>query len=220
MNHDASGILSPLPLAAEHGGGRFSGMHTERLAGQWDAVTAAVVSERLGGKVGTRFLTTLQGAAAEALFNQLLGQREEPRIPVMSMVDARLAAGQTDGWHHADMPDDARAWQLTLGWLDDDARLSCGVTFAHAEWSQQHRVLQSIQNLGDELWHGLRAARVWSLWSRYACTAFYSHPLAWNEIGFAGPAYPRGYKNLGLNARDPAEKADVRPRQTLPRDRS
>ena len=27
--------------------------------------------------------------------------------------------------------------------------------------------------------------------------AFYSHPWAWNEIGFGGPAYPRGYARLG-----------------------
>ena len=27
--------------------------------------------------------------------------------------------------------------------------------------------------------------------------AFYSHPWAWNEIGFGGPAYPRGYSRLG-----------------------
>ena len=37
-----------------------------------------------------------------------------------------------------------------------------------------------------------------SLWTRYACTAFYSHPWAWNEIGFGGPAYPRGYQALGV----------------------
>ena len=57
----------------------------------------------------------------------------------------------------------------------------------------------------------LRADRVWSLWSRYACTAFYSHPWAWNEIGFPGPAYPRGYKNPGVNAREPFEVADHGP---------
>ena len=43
---------------------------------------------------------------------------------------------------------------------------------------------------------------------RYACTAFYSHPWAWNEIGFLGPAYPRGYKNIGLDARESFEAAD------------
>ena len=46
-------------------------------------------------------------------------------------------------------------------------------------------------------WHDLPAARVWSLWTRYALAAFYAHPWAWNEIGFGGPAYPRGYGAFG-----------------------
>jgi hypothetical protein len=32
--------------------------------------------------------------------------------------------------------------------------------------------------------------------------AFYSHPWAWNEIGFGGPAYPRGYARLGPGQRE------------------
>jgi hypothetical protein len=52
------------------------------------------------------------------------------------------------------------------------------------------------------------AERLFSLWMRYACSAFYSHPWAWNEIGFGGPAYPRGYKNLGLDRREPWEVAE------------
>ena len=43
---------------------------------------------------------------------------------------------------------------------------------------------------------------------RYACGAFYSHPWAWNEIGFGGPAYPRGYKHLALDGREPWEVAE------------
>ena len=52
------------------------------------------------------------------------------------------------------------------------------------------------------------AKQVWSLWTRYACAAFYSHPWAWNEIGFGGPAYPRGYKNIGPDKREPWEVKD------------
>ena len=32
---------------------------------------------------------------------------------------------------------------------------------------------------------------------RDICEAYYSHPWAWNEIGFPGPAYPRGYARFG-----------------------
>ena len=43
---------------------------------------------------------------------------------------------------------------------------------------------------------------------RYACAAFYSHPWAWNEMGFGGPAYPVGYANLGLGRREHWEVAE------------
>lgn len=57
----------------------------------------------------------------------------------------------------------------------------------------------------------MTASQVWSLWTRYGCTAFYAHPLAWNEIGFDGPAYPRGYKNLGVDRLEGIEVRDAHP---------
>ena len=68
-----------------------------------------------------------------------------------------------------------------------------------------------MQDTGPGDWHGLPASRVWSLWTRYACTAFYAHPWAWNEMGFPGPAYPRGYKNIGVGKREPFEVPDAQP---------
>jgi hypothetical protein len=34
---------------------------------------------------------------------------------------------------------------------------------------------------------------------------YYSHPAAWSEIGFGGPASPRGYARLGFDQHDPWE---------------
>jgi hypothetical protein len=45
--------------------------------------------------------------------------------------------------------------------------------------------------------------------------AYYAHPLAWNEIGFGGPASPRGYVRMGLDRRDPWEAAEARPGEEL-----
>jgi hypothetical protein len=42
---------------------------------------------------------------------------------------------------------------------------------------------------------------------RAMLSAFYSHPWAWNEIGFGGPAYPHGFMRLGpLAVLEPYEK--------------
>ena len=132
-------------------------------------------------------------------------------MPVVAMVDARLAERQTDGWHYDDMPPDGEAWRESLSDLDADAELRCGTGFAAASWQDRTAIVQAVQDLGTDRWHRLAAGHVWSLWTRYACTAFYSHPWAWKEIGFAGPAYPRGYKNLGVDRREPFEVRDAHP---------
>lgn len=203
--------MSTLPLPASQGGARFPGFSATSQVGHWDSATASVVMGRLGRPPDIRYFTPAEEAAAGALFNQLLDQRAEPRVPVVELVDARLAAQETDGWHYEDMPADAQAWRQTLAALDEDARLRCGTLFATATWHQQTRLLQGIHNVGRSPWHGIPAQQVWSLWTRYACTAFYSHPWAWDEIGFAGPSYPRGYKNMGVDALEPFEVRDAHP---------
>lgn len=188
---------------------RFPGFDVLTEVERWDAVTAGVVLARLAPPPEMSIFTGRERAAAEALCDQLLAQHEEPRIPVAALIDVRLATGETDGWHYADMPPDVDAWRQTLAFLDQDAQAAHGTDFAQLEANRQAGLVQAVQDLGSQAWHGLPAKQVWSLWTRYACAAFYSHPWAWNEIGFPGPAYPRGYKNIGIDAREGFEVADV-----------
>ena len=190
---------------------RFPGLDVTALAPHWDAATTGVVLARTGMPPDIRFFTPAQEAIATALCDQLLGQADEPLAPLVAMIDARLAEQQTDGWHYADLPEDGQAWRDTLGYLDDDAHRKFGRGFAECPAGEQQAIIQAVQDLASGDWHGLCASRVWSLWTRYTCTAFYSHPAAWDEIGFPGPAYPRGYKNAGVGKREPFEVADVSP---------
>jgi Gluconate 2-dehydrogenase subunit 3 len=195
-------------------GPRFPGFDVLDQVGTWDSVTAATVLRRLTPTDGLRFFTPAEAAVARPLLDLLVGQDGQAPVPVLDLVDARLAAGWTDGWRYDDLPEDAVAWRATLSALDTDARLRFGRGFGSCRTVQQMARIQAVQDAGSQPWHGWPADRVWSLWTRYACTAFYSHPQAWNEIGFGGPAYPRGYKNRGLDRREPWEVADARP--TLP----
>ncbi len=192
-------------------GGRFPGLDVLSQAGHWDRVTADVILARVGPLPAVTFFTAAEKACAAALLDQLTGQRDEPLVPVLQMIDARLAAGETDGWRYADMPEDGQAWRDTLSYLNVDAADRCGTAFADAPEADQAALLQAVLDLKVHEWHGLPAAQVWSLWTRYACTAFYSHPSAWAEIGFPGPAYPRGYKNAGIGKLEPFEVADTQP---------
>jgi hypothetical protein len=190
---------------------RFPGFDVTAQAPHWDAATAGVVLSRIGMPPDIRFFTPDQEAIATGLCDQLLGQAGEPLVPLVAMIDARLAEQETDGWHYADLPEDGQAWRDTLGYLDDDAQAKFGRGFARCDGAEQEVIIQAVQDLGSGDWHGLPASRVWSLWTRYACTAFYSHPSAWDEIGFPGPAYPRGYKNAGVGKLEPFEVADADP---------
>ncbi|HZV27670.1 MAG TPA: gluconate 2-dehydrogenase subunit 3 family protein [Acidothermaceae bacterium] len=188
---------------------RFPGFDVLDEVDRWDAATSGVVLARLTPSPALSFFTGVEQATAEALCDQLLAQHDEPRVPVAALIGVRLATGETDGWHYADMPADGDAWRQTLGFLDEDATAGYGTSFGELTKAQQAGIVQTVQDLGTQSWHNLPANHVWSLWTRYACTAFYSHPWAWNEMGFPGPAYPRGYKNMGLDRREPFEVADA-----------
>lgn len=189
---------------------RFAGFDAAASADQWDRATRATVLARLRPPPPLTFFDPAEAAIGTALVDALLGQHTEPKVPVLVVIDHRLARDDTDGWHYADMPPDTRAWRASLAGLDHDARAEFGTGFADCSVPQQHTLLESVRTT-DGTWHSMPAARLWELWMRYACTAFYAHPWAWNEIGFPGPAYPRGYKNLGIDAREGDEVADARP---------
>ncbi|MFI9202374.1 gluconate 2-dehydrogenase subunit 3 family protein [Streptomyces sp. NPDC053048] len=179
-------------------------------AGTWDAVTAGVVLARIapGPQPPLRFFTPAEEAVAEALLDHLLARSaQDSDVPVLTVIDARLATGEGDGWRYADLPEDAETWRRSLAALDEDARVRCGGRgFAEAGYGDRDRLLHHVVQLGGRDWHGMPAAHVWSLWTRYACEAYYAHPRAWDETGFGGPAYPRGYLRLGRGLREPWEE--------------
>ena len=121
----------------------------------WDPATAAVVESRLAPPPAPRFFSPAEEATATALLNLILGQDEEPRVPVTAMIDARLAEAQTDGWRYADLPEDGQAWRDTLGYLDDDAQVKYAAAFAGCPAADQHALIQAVQDLGSGDWHGL-----------------------------------------------------------------
>ena len=187
---------------------RFPGFDATRQAGTWDDVTKSVVLSRLIPPRSLVFFTAEEEPTARALVDCLLAQHDEPRIPVIEAIAERLLRKEGDGYRYSDMPEDGEAWKQSIAGLDADARARHGRPFWDLKDIDQKDLVQEVQDC-KESWRGMPAGRVFSLWTRYACDAFYSHPWAWNEIGFGGPAYPRGYKNLGWSGREPWEVADA-----------
>jgi Gluconate 2-dehydrogenase subunit 3 len=166
----------------------------------WDEATRKVVLARLEPPGPLRFFTAEQEPTLRAFCDTVLAQDSEPRVPVAETVDAKLADGRLDGYQYADMPDDRDTWRLVLAGLDHTARHGYQVErFADCPPERREAIVGEFAQgrLVGGPWDQLNVKHAWTVVMRAALSAFYAHPWAWNEIGFGGPAYPRGYMRLG-----------------------
>ena len=189
--------------------GRYPDFDVFDAATTWDPATTKVISERM--EVGGRFafFAAHEQPTLRAFCDIAVAQDSEPRIPVPELVDEKLAAGRLDGYQYADMPDDRETWQITLAGLDEVAVSRHDSRFADLESADQESIIEALSKgwLNSESFDRLNVSRAWAVCMRMILAAFYSHPWAWNEIGFGGPAYPRGFMRLGpTSTREPFEK--------------
>jgi hypothetical protein len=182
--------------------GRYPDFDVLSAESSWDDRTADVVKARLAPCGALRFFTAEEAPALRAFCDTATAQDREPRVPVAEMVDAKLADGRLDGYRYDDMPDDPEAWRLVLRGLDECARALGCEGFAVLDREGREGIVARLAkgDLSGGAWAQLNVTRAWSVCMRAILEAFYSHPWAWNEIGFGGPAYPRGYMRLGQGA--------------------
>jgi Gluconate 2-dehydrogenase subunit 3 len=189
--------------------GRYPDYNVLDEARHWDEVTRRLVLDRVGKVPPIRFFTEAEARTLGAFCEVVMAQDREPRVPVLNMVDAKLFAGKLDGFRYAEMPDDRETWRRVALGLDVAAKQHRATSFAGASHEVQRMVIQAFSegNLRGKVWDELPVARAWSVVMRGVLSEFYSHPWAWNEIGFGGPAYPRGYARLGAGQRESWEGA-------------
>ncbi len=189
--------------------GRYPDFNILDQADHWDETTRKVVLERVESVPPIRFFTTPEAITLSAFCDVVLAQDREPKIPVLNMIDAKLFSGKREGYRYADMPDDGETFRRVAAGLDAASRQHGASDFVSASDEVQHNVVQAFADgqLHGQVWDELPCSRAWAVVMREALSAFYSHPWAWNEIGFGGPAYPRGYARFGIGQRESWEGA-------------
>jgi hypothetical protein len=176
----------------------------------WNDQTRAVVRKRLDEVPDRRFLTETEWEILVAACNRLIPQpdRANHPVPIVPFIDEKLHKNQGDGYRYEGMPPMREAWRQGIKAIDEEARFRWGGGFHELPHNQQDAVLRAIQHddVRSDAWRGLPAKQfLLSLLLRTAVSIYYAHPAAWNEIGFGGPASPRGYVRLGFDRRDPWE---------------
>ena len=154
-------------------------------------------------------------ATLEAICDRIVPQPPtRPPVPLAAMVDAKLFEDRGDGYRDHRLPPLREAWQRGLRAIDAEARRRHNVGFHTLDAAEQDALLRAAQQgkIDDAAWDGMdRAIFFAKRLLPDIVTAYYAHPTAWNEIGFGGPASPRGYVRMDFDRRDPWEAAEAKP---------
>jgi hypothetical protein len=188
--------------------GRYPDYDVLEQQDHWDELTREVILDRVTNVPEICFFDTAELETLTVFADLFLAQDTEPRIPVMAYVDEKLHKGELDGYQYFDMPDDRETWRRVARGLDEEARRRGADRFALLSLDDQMDVMHAFDqgDLHGGAWDTLNVSRAWSVVTRHLLQQFYSHPWAWNEIGFGGPAYPRGYSRFGSPHLDTAER--------------
>jgi hypothetical protein len=180
----------------------------------WNDATRRAIDRRLHQVPSRRFFTEDEWQTLSVICDRIVPQEPGPLgpVPIPAFIDAKMHDNDTDGAQETDMPPMQECWRRGLRALDDEARLRFGARFRELNAGRQETVLALVQK-GDVLsqeWNGMPADKFFKRRLLHdIVTYYYGHPAGWNEIGFGGPASPRGYVRLGFNRRDPWEAEEA-----------
>ncbi len=187
----------------------------KRQGVSWNDATRRTIDHRLSLPGEPRFFTESEWQTLGAVCERILPQPpDRVPVPLAAMLDDRLLSGLTDGFRYASLPPQDEAWRRGLAALEAEAQARHGGRFHAIDAAEQDGLLRRMQHgeLSGPAWGDMPCKMFFAHRLLHdLATLYYSHPTAWNEIGFGGPASPRGYVRLGFDVRDPWEAAEAKP---------
>jgi hypothetical protein len=190
---------------------RFPGydVMAKRHTPSWNEVTRRIIDQRLAMPREPRFFNVDEWQTLTAIAGRIVPQPTgRPPVPLPAMVDDKMAHDRTDGYRNAQLPRMQEAWHRGLHALDAEARTRHGVRFHRLDTIEQDSLLAAMQRgeLTGPAWQGMNCRLFFQERVLHdIVSAYYAHPISWNDIGFGGPASPRGYVRMGIDKRDPWE---------------
>jgi hypothetical protein len=179
----------------------------------WNEQTRRVIARRVSVDPKPSFFNSEEFETVNAIAARLVPQpASRPPIPVASLVDRKLHEGTSDGYRLPGMPREGEAWRHGLRALDAEAEAAHGGRFHTLSETLQDSLIGRMERgeLHRPEWGSMRPADFFKRrMTRDIVLAYYAHPTAWSEIGWGGPASPRGYVRLGFDDRDPWEAAEA-----------
>ncbi|MGC1338462.1 MAG: gluconate 2-dehydrogenase subunit 3 family protein [Candidatus Binataceae bacterium] len=202
------------PLAQPGYYPKFSTLRQQKF---WDAKTREVVLDRVNNVPEIRFFSPQEIRLLGAVCDRILPQDDRDdshKIPIVPQIDRRLFENSHNGYRYEDMPPDREAFKLGLAAIEKIAQHLYRCGFIEIGPLEQDEILRSLHDgnpsAAHDIWIQMPVERFWMLLVSDCAEAYYSHPWAWDEIGFGGPAYPRAYMRLERGEAEPWESEEKR----------
>lgn len=176
---------------------------------EWDEHTKEIVLKRLGPFNKPKFLSPREVLLLKAIIIQFINDdREEILDYIVDHIDQQLVAGIGEGERAPNSPPFNKLIPKGLKALDNLSEKLHQTGFAELNFSKQKSILVSLSvdspsPLPD--WLEVPPKAFFNKLIENIISPYYSHPLVWSEVGFGGPAYPRGYYRIEHGLTDPWE---------------
>lgn len=174
----------------------------------WDEHTRSIVEDRLQPHPYTT-LSLEESILLTQVCARLLDERRDSILHyVVYYFDQLLASDIGESQRKVGVPKASVLIRQGIRAIDHYATITYGKLFAGLTEEEQQDVLSRMADNAIELYaDGIQipAQELFMKLLSEAVSAYYSHPTVWSEIGYGGPAYPRGYVRSQLGLCDPWE---------------
>lgn len=175
----------------------------------WDDHTREIIKKRLEPAQNPAKLSfgeaRLVSAAAAVLIDD---DRPELLDFIIGHLDQVLEHPVGESQREIGTPPHTVLIRQGLAAMDATAQKEYRTGFVGLNRIQRQTLLGRIERTefpGTGPWQGIPQTKFFNALLSLVVEAYYSHPLIWSEIGYGGPAYPRGYVRTELNLTDPWE---------------
>lgn len=177
----------------------------------WDPHTREIVEKRtVERREGSfKFFNKEEAETIYFLCSVILDDyRESILIFVLSHFDQKLSSNIGESERKKNVPKGAVLIREGLKALNLYCNQILGSTFNQLEVETQTDIVMKLANNNLPLESDSKKIPTKDFFTQIltvAVSAYYSHPTIWSEIGYAGPAYPRGYVRSEWGLTDPWE---------------
>ncbi|GIO09332.1 hypothetical protein J31TS6_53600 [Brevibacillus reuszeri] len=176
---------------------------------EWDAHTQKIVGKRRSPQVSHQFFTETEVLLLQTVVSVIV---DDHRLEVLTFVTQHLddsaASPIGESQRKVGVPPKKELYRLGLAGVEAESHSTYGASFVALKPEEQELLLQRVasgKTQSEQAWTAANPIDFFKKLLQDTVGAYYSHPLVWSDIGYGGPAYPRGYVRVEKGLTDPWE---------------